>query len=52
LVDHCITEKLLHGIIETIFCGMERKITLWFVVTNFNRRRGIQNFAMLTKGHV
>jgi hypothetical protein len=42
LVDHCITEKLSYGIIERRFCGMERKITLWFVVTNLNGSVGVK----------
>ena len=42
MVDHCITEELLCGIIETRFCGMERKITLWMVVTNFIRGVGVR----------
>jgi len=42
LVDHCITEKLLYGIIEARFCGVEWKITLWMVVTNFNRGVGVK----------
>jgi hypothetical protein len=42
LVDHSITEKLSYDVTETIFCGMERKITLWVVVTNFNRGVGVK----------
>ena len=42
MVDHCVTEKLLYGIIEMIFCGLEQKINLWVVVTNFNRGVGMK----------
>jgi len=34
--------KLLYRIIETVFCGMERKITLCIVVTNFDRGVGVK----------
>jgi hypothetical protein len=47
LVDHCITEKLSYGMIDRRFYGMERKITLWFVVTNFNRRVGVKRDVTL-----